>query len=166
MHNTFQSWFHQQEADTWMYLGVRHITSNLTPPCGVHQELTFKRCFVAVFAISAIIAAFPGLYHFPLQKHRNRSSKQQTWLLRFPPLQYCKQGCSKTSTCPKLLSMLRHAFSSFFSLSAASKIIALASCALSHYFQHFIYTTSISKFQQEIPDSYAQPVITLFTFLG
>ena len=40
----------------------------------------------------------------------------------------------------------------FFSLSAASKIIALATCALSHYFQD--------------SDSYAQPVVTLFTFLG
>ena len=44
--------------------------------------------------------------------------------------------------------------SSFFSLSAASKITALATCALSHHFQNvynslsstLIYTTSISKF--------------------
>ena len=47
-----------------------------------------------------------------------------------------------------------HAFSSFFSLSAASKITALATCALSHHFQNvynslsstLVYTTSISKF--------------------
>ena len=44
--------------------------------------------------------------------------------------------------------------STFFSLSAASKITALATCALSHHFQNvynslsstLIYTTSISKF--------------------
>ena len=72
-------------------------------------------------------------------------------------LDYCnslrKQGHSKTSACPKLFSKGSHSFSSFFSLSAASKIIALATCALSHHFQNLynslssirIYTTSISK---------------------
>ena len=75
-------------------------------------------------------------------------------------LDYCNsrllqfQGHSQTSACPKLLSKGSHAFSSFFSLSAASKITALATCALSHHFQNvynslsstLIYTTSISKF--------------------
>ena len=37
------------------------------------------------------------------------------------------------STCPKLFRS--HGFSSFFSLSVAYKIIVLAPCALSHYFQ-------------------------------
>ena len=75
-------------------------------------------------------------------------------LLQFPPLQYRKQGHSQTSACPKLFSKGSHAFSTFFSLSAASKITALATCALSHHFQNvynslsstLIYTTSISKF--------------------
>ena len=89
-----------------------------------------------------------------LSFHRHSSSKQQTRLLQFPPLQYRKQGHSKTSACPKLFSKGSHAFSSFFSLCAASKITALATCALSHHFQNLynslsstlIYTTSISKF--------------------
>ena len=53
-----------------------------------------------------------------------------------------------------IISKGSHAFSSFFLLSAASKIIALVPCALSHYLQELynsvasilIYTTSISKF--------------------
>ena len=61
-----------------------------------------------------------------------------------------KQDYSKTSAC---LSNGSHAFSSFFSLSAASKIIALAPCALSHHFQNvynnlsstLIHITSLSK---------------------
>ena len=71
-------------------------------------------------------------------------------------LDYCNSLLynSKTSACPKLFSKGSHAFSSFFSLRAASKIIALATCALSHHFQNLynslsstvIYTTSISKF--------------------
>ena len=40
--------------------------------------------------------------------------------------------------CPKLFSKGSHAFSSFFSLSAASKITALATCALSHHFSKFV----------------------------
>ena len=67
------------------------------------------------------------------QKHCNNFSKQQTWLLQFPPLQYCNQGYSKTSTYPTLFSKGSHAFVSFFLLSAASKIIALSPYALSHY---------------------------------
>ena len=109
---------------------------------------------VAVSTISVIFAVSAGFYHFPLLNHRHSSSKQQTRLLQFPPLQYRKQGHSKTSACPKLFSKGSHAFSSFFSLSAASKITALATCALSHHFQNvynslsstLIYTTSISKF--------------------
>ena len=74
-------------------------------------------------------------------------------------LEYCnsllhKQGHSKTSACPKLFSKGSHAFSSFFSLSAASKITALAPCALSYHFFNLhnslsstlIYTTCIYKF--------------------
>ena len=41
-----------------------------------------------------------------------------------------------------------HAFSSFVSHKAASEIVALGLCALSHYIEDF----------QEIPDSYAQSV--------
>ena len=97
---------------------------------------------VAVFTISVIFAVSAGFYHF-----------HQTRLLQFPPLQYRKQGHSKTSACPKLFSKGSHAFSSFLSLSAASKITALATCALSHHFQNLynslsstlIYTTSISN---------------------
>ena len=85
---------------------------------------------------------------------RQKFPSLQTRLLQFPPLQYRKQGHSQTSACPKLFSKGSHAFSTFFSLSAASKITALATCALSHHFQNvynslsstLIYTTSISKF--------------------
>ena len=62
-------------------------------------------------------------------------------------------GYNKTSTCPKLFGKRNHAFTLFFSLSDASEIIALARCALSHYFldlhnslsSPLINTTSISK---------------------
>ena len=111
---------------------------------------------VAVFTISVFFAVSAGFYHFPLLKPLPQlyRGKQQTRLLQFPPLQYRKQGHSKTSTCPKLFSKGSHAFSSIFSLSAASKITALATCALSHHFQNvynslsstLIYKTSVSKF--------------------
>ena len=66
-----------------------------------------------------------------------------------------------------------HTFSSFFSLTAATKIIALAPCGLSHYFQDLynslsntIVYTIRCHLHQEIPVSSTQPVVTLFTFLG
>ena len=82
-------------------------------------------------------------------------------------LQYRKQGYSKTSACPKLFSKGSHAFSSVFSLSAASKIITLAPCALSHHFQDLynslsstvIYTISISKFNANSSKKF--PIATL-----
>ena len=73
-------------------------------------------------------------------------------------LDYCNSILYNTANkdiakLPKLFSKGRHTFSSFFSLSAASEITALATCALSHHFQNvynslsstLIYTTSISK---------------------
>ena len=65
-----------------------------------------------------------------------------------------KQGSSKTSTCTHVFGKGSHVFSSLFLLSAASEIIALARCTLSHYFldlysslsRPLINTTSIFEF--------------------
>ena len=79
-----------------------------------------------------------------------------------------KDIAKKTSGCPKLFSKGSHAFSSFFSLSASSKIIALAPCALSHYFldlynnlsNTLIYTTSISKFNANSSKKFQTAMLT------
>ena len=44
---------------------------------------------------------------------------------------------------PIFFSKGSHAFSSFFSLSAASKVIALATCALSHHFTQPAYLNAM-----------------------
>ena len=111
------------------------------------NNIIYRKHVVAIFTISATFAVFAGLYHFPLLK-------PSLDYCNSPPLQYRKQGYSKTSACPKLFSKGSHEFSSFFSHSAAYKIIALAPCAPSHYLQDLykslsstlIYTTSTSKF--------------------
>ena len=63
-----------------------------------------------------------------------------------------------------------HAFSLFFLLGATSEIIALASCALSHYFQDLcnslsssvITTTSISEFDAHSSKKFQTPTINQF----
>ena len=154
-----------QQAKLDGFFQIHILSQSITPAASVlnigvkfnenfnfkqHISKTSRCCFYNIM----IFAVFAGLYHFLLLNHRNSSSKQHTWLLQFPPLQYRKQGYSKTSACPKWFSKGSHAFSSFFSLSAAPKIIALATCALSDHFPNLytslsstlIYTTSISKF--------------------
>ena len=97
-----------------------------------------------------------SLWHFgklkqtarePLSKDANRD--RGTTVVLFSPC-VVDIGYSNTSACPTLFSKGSHAFSSVFSFSAASKIIALAPC------EHCIIFNSCTKAYEAL--SSTQPV--------
>ena len=55
----------------------------------------------------------PVYFTFRSQNHCNNYSKQQTWLLQFPPFQYYKQRYNNTLPCSKLCDNGSYAFYSF-----------------------------------------------------
>ena len=102
---------------------ITPATSVLNPRVMFDENFNFKQHVSLLFLPYPRSLLYSPVYlTFHNQNHCNSSSKQQTWLLQLPPLQFCKQEYSKTSTCPKLFGMGSHAFYSFFLLSADSEI--------------------------------------------
>ena len=118
---------HQRSVENLMaFLPTRILSQSITPAASVlklwvtcDENKTAilnntSKTYRIFFTISALFACSPIYLTVHCQNHCSSSTKQQTLPLQFPPLQYCKQGHSKTLTCPKLLGNSSHAFFPFF----------------------------------------------------
>ena len=147
----------------WLFPPTHILSQSITPAASVlNLGVTFDENFNFKQHISKICRCC--FYHIrDLRRIRRFISlsvaKTIATALVSSRLDYCNSFLYNTATNDKIVAkhqrvkIFSHAFS-FFLLSAASKIIALAPCALSHYFPDLynslsstlIHTTSICKF--------------------